>query len=387
MSYRPYAACAAILACAAVLLTPGCPGNRGSSTKSAAVDQSPPERPPSDLERIRVTALLACVRDGAVWLMDGQGNHRKQVKTPGQAIPESLSWASDGSRLAFWTSEDDRGEGAFSLYAVDPEHPEGPLAVYKTTPGLGGDRPVFAPGDTELIAAVYGGADAGGRDVGGIFAERYTRNEGLLLFPLSGREPERLLPDRPTSRGPLRMAHASPDGTMIVAIGGKAEHESYLALVDLDQGTITEQRERPAVLAQWSTRTKSLAYLKRMDVGDLQLHLWTPGEDLTQLLAEDLSEDVTFSWSPSGTAIAYADGERCVHIQRNQAGSWPEERSELAHGSVHRWPTWAPTGDAVVFEFHPSTGEPSVLRRDALVAQVSAGEFFEGATRPLFAPR
>ena len=141
MSYRPYAACAAMLVCAAALLTAGCPGRGGRSAKSAGVDTSPPGRPPdSDVGQTRVTTLLACVKDGTVWLMDGQGNHRREVKAPGQAIPESLSWASDSSRLAFWTSEDDRGEGAFSLCAVEPEHPEGTIVMHKTTPGLGGDH-------------------------------------------------------------------------------------------------------------------------------------------------------------------------------------------------------------------------------------------------------
>ncbi len=90
------------------------------------VPEPPPEADQSEGSGIRrqlIRTPLACVRNGEVWLMDGDGNKQRRVAAPGRAIPESLRWSADAARLAFWTVEEGENgrTGPFRLCAASTQ--------------------------------------------------------------------------------------------------------------------------------------------------------------------------------------------------------------------------------------------------------------------------
>jgi hypothetical protein len=222
--------------------------------------------------------------------------------------------------------------------------------------------------------------------VGGLFAERFTRNEGTLRFRLGRGEPDRLLPDRPAARGPLRWAELAPDGGTLVAVSGNHVGEGYLALVDFASGETSEARTRTALYASWSPKQRRLAYLRPADGGTRELRVWVPGESSSTKLVGDLSPEATFAWAPDGHAIAYTNTDTYAVIVENTAGKWAEARTQSQEGSMHRWPTWAPNQLAVVLERLPSGRPQRILQRDGFGPSVPGKEFFPGGRRPLFAP-
>jgi hypothetical protein len=348
----------------------------------------PPEARDTGIRRQPIRTPLACVKEGHVWLMDGDGNEQRRVDAPGNAIPESLQWSPDASRIAFWTIDEGRAGrgGPFRLCAADGLD-VGPAEVLHTTePGLGGDRPFFSRGGKVLCASVFGGTDAAGARVGGLFAERFTRNQGTLRFHFGGGEPDRLLPERPAARGPLRWAELAPDGGTLVAVSGNDVDGGHLTLIDFATGETTEARTRTALYASWSPKQRRLAYLRPADGGTCELRVWVPGEDTSTKVIADLSPEATFAWAPDGHAIAYANADIYAVVVENAGGKWTELRSQSQEGSIHRYPTWAPNQLAVVLERLPSGQPQRVLQRDSFDPSVAGKEFFPGGRRPLFAP-
>ncbi len=354
-----------------------------------------PPKPPEPAEpqkrgvrRQPIRTPLACVKDGQVWLMDGDGNKQRRIEAPGSAIPESLQWSADSSRIAFWTIAEGRAGrgGSFRLCAADAAGAGAAEVLHTTEPGLGGDRPFFSRGGKVLCASIFGGADAQGAPVGGLFAERFTRNEGTLRFPLGGGEPDRLLPERPGTRGPLRWAELAPDGSTLVAVSGNDADGGYLALVDFATGETTEVRTRTALYASWSPKQRRVAYLRPADGGARELRVWVPGDDSSTKVVGDLGPEATFAWAPDGHAIAYTNTDTYAVVVEDAAGGWTEARSQSQEGSMHRWPTWAPDRLAVVLERLPAGRRERILQRSGFDASVPGKEFFPGGRRPLFAP-
>jgi hypothetical protein len=320
--------------------------------------------------------------------MDGDGNHRKRISAPGQAVPESLAWSGDASRLAFWTREDsaDVEDTPFRLCVTATTKPESAEVVYTAEPGLGGDRPFFSATGNVLCASVFGGEDAQNSVAAGLLARRFTRNKGLLKFRLAGGPPEPVLPDRPAARGPLRWPELAPDGQTLVAIAGKDIADGHLALVDLDARSVTQERERDALCAAWSPRQRRLAYLRHAEHGTTELRVWTLDGPESALVVDGLSAEATFAWAPDGESIAYTNRDEFAVVTEGPGGEWVAARSQHQEGSLHRWPTWAPKAEAVVLQMRPSGQRERILLRDPISPDVSSKRFFPGGTRPLFAP-
>jgi len=348
----------------------------------------PPESRDTKYDLQPVTTPLACVKDGAVTVMDGEGNNQRRLSAPGTPVPESLAWSPDTRRLAFWTVDraQDPLAGAFRLCVADVASSGDPAVIYTSDPGLGGDVPVFSPNGAEVYASVYGGRNEGGKTAGGLFAKEFSRDLGLLRFPVGGGKPQPLIDRRPAARGPLRWPDPSPDGKQLIAISGQDLPRGHLAVIDLATRDVKEYHDRSAFIAQWCPRALRVAYLAPGMDRTRDLRVWTPGATTDALVAAGLQPLATFAWSPGGKAIAYTDVSRYL-VQLEQRRKWPPElhKSLRTPGALYRWPTWTPDGRAIVYEYHQTADAQSVLKRDALDATIAARDLIAGGVRPLFA--
>ncbi len=361
-------------------------GCRHKPSPSAKTPTAPPvERKAPTIQP--VTTPLACVKGGAVYVMDGEGNHQRRLAAPGTAVPESLCWSPDTKRLAFWTVDTSRDPiaGPFHLCVANVEAGAEPAVLYTSDPGLGGDLPAFSPDGKEIYASVYGGQDDRGKTAGGLYAVEYSKNLGLLRFAGDGGKPHPLV-ERPGDRGPLRWPDVSPDGKQLVAIGGQNLGHGYLALLNLATRETREYRESAAFFARWNPRYVQVAYFAPGNSGRRNLRVFEPAKLKTVTVADDLSPLATFSWSPGGQSIAYTNESSYV-IRRERNGQWAPEplRRISVAGSLFRWPTFSPDGRAAIYEFHQVRDGESVLKRDAMDVSVTATDIVTGATRPLFA--
>jgi len=345
-------------------------------------------RPETKYELRPVTTPLACVKEGAVYVMDGEGNNQRRLSAPGAAVPESLAWSPDTRRLAFWTVDrtQDPLAGPFRLCVADVASNGDPAVIYTSDRGLGGDVPVFSPNGAEVYASVYGGRNDEGKTAGGLFAKQFSRDLGLLGFPVGGGRPRSLIDRRPATRGPLRWPDLSPDGKQLVAISGQSVAHGHLAIIDLAARDTQEYRDRAAFIAQWCPRALRVAYLGPGKDRMRGLRVWTPGATTDAVVAAGLQPLATFAWSPGGRAIAYTDGWRYL-VQVEQRHQWPSRlrKSLRTPGAVYLWPTWTPDGRAIVYEYHQTSGAQSVLKRDSLDTTIAARDLVAGGVRPLFA--
>ena len=290
---------------------------------------------------------------------DGSGLRRLAHDSASEELP---SWSPDGTRIAYFRSDTERSPARYTLRTIGLDGRGArdlavlPLPPFRLSPPAwtrDGRRIAIANGGLRIVDARHGGARLlrpGARASAFTSGPQWSLDGRRLLFSAHmGHKDYDLYLVRPDGTGLRRLTTDpaedrapawSPDGTRI-ALVRRSSGGGGIVVIRADGRLVARvTHDRSDSAPTWSPDGRRLAFVRRSAI-------WTvrpDGRDARFLAAVPFAPR-RISWSPSGSAIAYSDGNEIQLV--DVATGFTKQVATGVGGGLE--PTWSPDGSHLVF--------------------------------------
>jgi hypothetical protein len=312
--------------------------DNGAVQDSEALDGQPREIVMAPDRR----TVFAYGPEGA-WTVDGSGRIRVIEIPAGERI-EAASWRADSAAIAL-------AGRAGAYYVADAA--TGTVQEIADAPVAQGPASVPAPRWLADGRVLLSGATWVGHGRQHTLDHRVVDPDGEPGATVAG-----MLDLPPSPAVPVDAEQwASPDGSWLVypEIVSSGEAGVYEHATTWLLGTRRGEKIAlpPLVDPLWSPDSARIAY--RSDGG---LSVWHGAEGARRSRVAGIGAK-SFSWSPDGRWITYADGDGSLWLVASDGSAGPELLAERVRWD--RAPTWAPTSDRIAVAAMDEAGKPSLL--------------------------
>ncbi|HEY8646642.1 MAG TPA: LpqB family beta-propeller domain-containing protein [Gaiellaceae bacterium] len=239
---------------------------------------------------------IAWVRDGNIWLMNGDGSSAAQLTSSPDDAPveySTPSWSPDGSKLAYVATDD---SGATAVYVSGADGQNGKKIAD------GGADPSWSPDGKQLA-----------------FSNDDGDNTAIFVVPSAGGDARKLC----TAPGFLNQPAWSPDGKQIAYRREAVDNQSDALVIAsstgcAEVGTTGADDSTPSFA--WNF---ALAFVRSDDNGDQDIFVRPKGGSAKDVTVNPDVNDYSPQFSPDGNKIVFVsdrDGNAEIYVM-NADGS------------------------------------------------------------------
>jgi TolB protein len=264
--------------------------------KKAHATKPAPKPVVSPAPKPKRNGKIAWIRDGDIWLMNGDGSDAVQLTSSPEDAPVSYSqpaWSPDGSKLAF-VATDDSGAGSVYVSGADGKN------ARKVADG--GADPVWSPDGMQIA-----------------FAGDDGDNTAIFVVPSAGGTARQLC----TAAGFLSEPAWSPDGKQLAYRREAVDNESDSIVIASAAGCAaagTTGADDSTPSFAWNS---ALAFARSDDNGDQDIFVRLHGGSARDVAPNPDANDFSPRFSPDGNKIVFVsdrDGNAEIYVM-NADGS------------------------------------------------------------------